>query len=482
MILMALSLALIGVLVLGPAAMAEPNPVAPAASRDAAPACRTDYLVLDARVIAETQNAELRVGTPHKSPHNPLFIEDKPWEPRFDNLYANVVFDESEGLYKCWYSPFIIDEATTSTPVEDRAAVPYRPAQREMGVCHAYSEDGVHWVKPDLGLVAFDGDMANNIVVRGPHGAGVMRDLHDPDPARRYKLMYKGEDAMAVAFSPDGLHWSEPRACPEINAAGDTHNNAVWVPERDEYVLFTRLWDRENRVRIEGWSSSPDFVHWTPARPLLRGLEQHLQVYAMPVFRYKGVFLGLPAIFNTQTDRTHTELAWSPDAITWHRISPGTPFIDTAAKEGAVDWGCVYAAAYPVSLSGEIRLYYGGSDGPHTGWRHGALCLAALRPDGFAGYAPVNAGDPAVVTTELLPLGGGVLHVTTDVAPGGYAAVEVLDADGVVVGAGARIGRSGTKQRVVWKDGADPLAGAHGDVRLRFSLDQAALYAFGFGE
>ncbi len=34
---------------------------------------------------------------------------------------------------------------------------------------------------------------------------------------------------MAVAFSRDGLRWSEPIACPEImqEQSGDTHNNVV---------------------------------------------------------------------------------------------------------------------------------------------------------------------------------------------------------------------------------------------------------------
>ena len=51
---------------------------------------------------------------------NLLFAEEKPWEPRFDNFYANVLYDEDEDLYKCWYSPFIIDQSTTNTPKKGR--------------------------------------------------------------------------------------------------------------------------------------------------------------------------------------------------------------------------------------------------------------------------------------------------------------------------------------------------------------------------
>ena len=55
------------------------------------------YLLLDSRVIKNTENAKLTLGTVKKHPANPLFGEDKPWEPRFDNLYPNVIYDE-EGL------------------------------------------------------------------------------------------------------------------------------------------------------------------------------------------------------------------------------------------------------------------------------------------------------------------------------------------------------------------------------------------------
>ena len=48
-----------------------------------------------------------------------------------------------EQLYKCWYSPFIVDRAVSETPREKRGQVPYRPRGREMGVCYGAS-NGTH--------------------------------------------------------------------------------------------------------------------------------------------------------------------------------------------------------------------------------------------------------------------------------------------------------------------------------------------------
>ncbi|MHC4130893.1 MAG: hypothetical protein ACYSR3_02710 [Planctomycetota bacterium] len=63
---------------------------------------RDRYLLLDTRIIESTENAKLTIGKVQKHKDNPLFEEDKPWEKRFDNLYANVIYDEQENIYKCW--------------------------------------------------------------------------------------------------------------------------------------------------------------------------------------------------------------------------------------------------------------------------------------------------------------------------------------------------------------------------------------------
>ena len=65
---------------------------------------RDRYLLLDSRIIESTENMELTVGVAIKNENNPLFTEDKPWEPRFDNPYCSVIYDEEEKIYKCWYS------------------------------------------------------------------------------------------------------------------------------------------------------------------------------------------------------------------------------------------------------------------------------------------------------------------------------------------------------------------------------------------
>ncbi len=437
------------------------------------PSLSAKYLLLDSRVVASSENVKLALGRVEKEPANPLFVEDKPWEVRFDNLYANVLYDGEKRVYRAWYCPFILDEVTANTPPEEREGKPYRPGKREMGVCYAESTDGIHWEKPELGIVEFAGSTANNLVMRHIHGTGVWRDGHDSDPGRRYKAFAQG----GVATSPDGLHWEPFQACPEIEAQGDTHNNAFWFQENARYVGITRLW--EDNQRIVGRTESTDYERWSKAVEVLRG-SQAVQPYAMPVFRHANVWLGLVMMYDTTTDVVDCELAWSPDTVRWTRVCPGSPLIPRG-QEGSFDSGCIYAAACPVILPNEVRLYYGGSDGPHSGWRAGALGLARLRPDGFAGLSTIEAGPPGTIVTEPFLCSGKHLYVTAD-AQGGVVRVA-LGGSGVP-GLENCVPISGnvTNAPIMWPGSHDlgPYLGKQ--VTLRFELEAATLYAFGFGD
>jgi hypothetical protein len=448
---------------------------------------RAKYLLLDSRLVLKRQNAALRVGKVTKHAGNPLFGEDRPWEARMDNVYANVLFDREAKLYKCWYSPFIVDAAHTTTPREQWGRASYGQVRRRlgrsgksrrvMGVCYAQSSDGLKWTKPRLGIHEFDGK-ASNLVAIGPHGAGVFMDPREKDPKRRYKMFVKSK-GMSVAFSPDGLHWGKPQRCEKIDVAGDTHNNAFWSPELGLYVGITRTWGGRPRVRQVARTQSADFVNWTPAKVVLQGLWPHLQTYAMPVFRYGGVYLGLVMIYRTKADRTHCELTWSPDTRVWHRIDPNTPLIPNSPKKGDYDWGCVYAAACPVFLDKEIRLYYGASDGQHGNWRRSFLALATLRPDGFAGFEPKDDGKPALIHTVPVACNGKRLAISAD-AKGGSVRVAVRDADGRALGDCKPVTADVTDGVVGWAGGSDLSALKGKSLQLTFELRNAKLYAFRF--
>ena len=265
--------------------------------------------------------------------------------------------------------------------------------------------------------------------------------------------------------------------CPDVEAMGDTHNNAFWDTRTERYVGITRLWD--SGQRIVGRTESVDYVRWTKAVEVMRHHpdEPHRQTYAMPVFPYAGAYLGILMLLDTTTDTVDCELAWSPDTIQWERVCPGTPLIPRG-PEGSVDGGCVYGAAYPIVHGGEVQLHYGGADGQHTNWRKGALGLARLRPDGFAGMRATDGATGGIVTCTVA-CAGESLCVTTDAA-GGSLRCEVVGANGFGIADCDPIAGNVTDHRVTWRGGTGVAALRCRDVALRFELRDCALYSFAF--
>ena len=440
------------------------------------------FLLLDHRNIAETRNMKLSVGKVKKHPSNPLFIEDKPWEQRFDNLYGNIVFDEDEQLYKCWYSPFIIsNRCLPGMSLTERQAKKYEGRKdMEMGICYAVSDDGLNWRKPNLGLVDYDGNKQNNLVWRGPHGAGIIKDQQETDPNRRYKTIFQG---IKVSTSADGLNWSDTQKI-ECNSAGDTHNNAIWSTELGKYVAFTRTWAKTARKIVDmesktnhGWCrqvsrmESPDFVNWSDTEVIIDGSSWELQPYAMPVFKHADIYLGLIAIHDQVSDRVWTELAWSADTKVWERINEGEPLINCSSTELDYDYGCIYACLSPVFLDDEIRLYYGGSDWLHFGWRRGCLALATLRPDGFAGYEQIDQSISGNLKTTPFSYSGEQLKVSADIASKGIIDLKIIDSNNSIV-AQKQLTQSVTDETVFYNDSI------YGKIKIEFSVKDAKLFSF----
>ncbi|MBI3919814.1 MAG: hypothetical protein HY318_00245 [Armatimonadetes bacterium] len=167
----------------------------------------TRQLLADDELI-ESMNHVFQVLNPgRKHSGNPLIVADKPWETG-DWLYATTVLLDpaaaGKDRFRIWYYGFMEEWGDRDYP----------------GLLLAHSEDGIHWEKPDLGLVSLNGSKANNgLFLNNSRGwivmEGLCYDPSDPDPSRSYKaLAFVGaeepqvrRDGWGAYFSPDGLHW-----------------------------------------------------------------------------------------------------------------------------------------------------------------------------------------------------------------------------------------------------------------------------------
>ena len=130
-------------------------------------------LLFDNLFPEKSSGVKLWMNTPFQDPE-PVLMADKPWEEQVCS-YCTVMFDN--GRFRLWYDTISYDKDAQ---------------QKSRYLCYAESADGVHWIKPDVGVIEFKVFQKNNIVAppspnASQQGWTVFRDDNAP-PYEQYKL------------------------------------------------------------------------------------------------------------------------------------------------------------------------------------------------------------------------------------------------------------------------------------------------------
>lgn len=378
--------------------------------------------------------------------NNPMFTEGwretpaLPWEIRYDNAYPNVIYDEEQGIYHCYYTMCTQDEDARDVPREERARRPYRPtAGRRTSLGYARSRDGIHWEKPNLGFVDFEGSRDNNILLLNAHGTGVFLDKEETDRSKRYKLVtmvdypHVRSYHMAVGFSEDGVHFGRLTRWPENKPPADSHNFPLRDPRDGLFKMTTRVWD--NGVRVSAVCQSHDFINWSQASEMARGTGFHDQIYSMPVFLHHGLYLGLASIF-TEGDRdaddfdtVSLEMYAGTSLRHLDPVASGEQLIKRGEgkyPDGAFDCGCIYAAA-PLPMGDKLCIYYMGGNGQHTNFRETSFGRAFIDAYRIGYVSPKRADDEMVVPLTQMTFFGNDIELLCDIEEGGALSLSVRD-------------------------------------------------------
>lgn len=454
-------------------------------------------LFLDDALIARSEGVVRRLHAARKETQ-PVLRPDRPWEGRRVYNYGSVRRDPATGLWRMWYLARMGPGQASRVPGAERHG--------DL-ILYAESDDGRFWRKPDLGLVPFDGDRRNNIVLPGCHGSSLVLDPEAEEPDRHRMVAWSWVDQRYRTWrSADGLSWSR---CPEGTpiAEGQEVISVARDPRTREYWAFHRVWgrDREPKRRLIAASRSPDLLHWSPPETILvpdRLDEPGDEFYDLSGFWYESRFVGLLPVFRVlsyepgrrQADGAdvspwdgpiEAQLASSADGLRWRRFEDRSPIVPRG-PEGSFDAGCILGLAdAPVIADERLWIYYAAVNTTHGGPmppKEITIGLASWRRDGFVS---LDAGDGGgVIETAPLRAGGAGLEVNVE-APAGRLEVEVLDAAGRVrPGLGRAecrpITGDSTAAAVRWRNrsGVD----ASVPLRLRFHLRAGRLYSFGFGE
>ena len=191
---------------------------------------RDEYLVESMKNVTMTMNEAKVTG-------ERLLVLNKPWEmdptrPNQLDPYMSVIQDGD--MFRMYYGAF--------TRYEDRRSEPNCRI-----LCYAESKDGIHWVKPNLGLCTWEGSKDNNIlfpndnfkyVVAEYAGPWAFIDPHAKSPDEKYKLIIRLSQIGARVVEPrlmkgqylfssgDGIHWIRPDLG-IYEVAGTRNNNVI---------------------------------------------------------------------------------------------------------------------------------------------------------------------------------------------------------------------------------------------------------------
>jgi hypothetical protein len=453
-------------------------------------------LFFDGKFIDTSENVRIVMNPPVK--RGPVLHADKPWEDFRLTSYFTIIQDGS--LCRMYYSCFSKDQWHTPNSWDEHAYL-----------CYAVSTDGVHWTKPELGIVEFGGSKANNILMRGVVDGTVFIDPKAP-PERRYKLLHTigpHKGGLRVSYSADGVHFTTP-ADPVSPWNPDSQQNALWDARIGKYVAYLRGTRGmgipiPNRlvVRTEidditkPWRDKPKIVLQTDTHD-----PPDVDFYTNACIRYPwadDAYFMFPAAYHHfppemgNDGLLDTSLAVSRDGIRWDRPDRG-PYVPIGLED---EWDSQFIMmGVGIVRQGDLLYqYYNGVDLSHGGtrrmkdedrwkWRRWSkMGLVVQRLDGFCS-AEAAYGGGWLVTPPLI-FSGKRLVLNVDTSSAGHALVGVLDPGGKPVAGFSpaecdRILTNDVAHEVTWKGKSDVSALADRPIRLRFEMRSTKLFAFQF--
>lgn len=418
----------------------------------------------------------------------PVLKFDKPWEGEFSG-YCTVIKDES--TYRLYY----------------RGLPPYDEDGTYLETtCYAESKDGIHWVKPNLGLFEVNGTYDNNVVLanagRVNHNFSPFLDTKPGvDPNQRFKALGGIFKIGLFAYvSADGIRWEKLQEKPVILEGDfDSQNVSFWSESEQCYVCYFRT--HTSLVRTVSRSTSNDFINWSDSTQMNFGDTPPENIYTnqtSPYFRAPHIYVAIAARFmpdrQVLTEEKALQLGVDPkyfkdcsDAI--FMTTRGGNRYDRTFMEGFIRPGIglqnwVSRTNYPalnVVQTGppEMSVYVNQDYAQPTAH----LRRYSMRLDGFVSvHAPYQGGE---MITKPFTFNGEKLHLNFATSAAGDIRIEIQDANGQPI-PGYSLADSQTligneiERVVAWKNGEDVSQLIGEPIRLRFVMKDADLFAMWF--
>lgn len=450
-------------------------------------------LFIDHYLIDQMEGVSLTLHTPRDE--GAVFAFDKAWEGPFCGYATMIKVGDTFRAYYRGMNQAGNDESDSQV------------------TCVAESKDGIHWVKPELGLYEVGGSKKNNVVLAGDrfanHNFSPFLDTNpQAAPAQKYKAIggsYKS--GLFYYASPDGLRWTKVQQEPVFTeGVFDSQNVAFWSASEQRYVLYFRTWSEGGFRGFKGKRSvsrttSKDFIHWEKPVAMSFGDTPFEDLYTQqtsPYFRAPHIYLAIGARFMpgrvVVSDEQAKVLNVNPkyykdcsDAILMSSrggSSYDRTFMESFIRPGIGLKNWVSRSNYPalnVVQTGpeEMSIYVNQDYAQPTAHLH----RYSLRLDGFSSLAAPYRGGKVI--TKAFRFSGKDLFLNYATSAPGEIRIEIQDEKGKAIAGYTQadfetvIGNE-ISRKVALKSGADLAALAGKTIRLKIEMKDANLYSLWF--
>ena len=466
---------------------------------------------MDREIVFDTHAVSFTMHPAQKVSKDPILLADQPCEGNLIHQGGSAFYDAEEKIFKMWY-------LGNSSEYFDRVTTFY-----------ATSRDSIHWNKSTRGTIRSNNGKPHNAVADRILPS-VIKDLQDPDPARRYKMVcYQLDRGYCSMVSADGLHWNDtgPKTIAPIPYVDDVVT-AFWSQPDQSFVAFVKQTMPDmGRARRTLWTTmSHDFVHWSKPEPALvadrrddygsrvRAAQSRAvlnlpdnpnvmrtEFYGTSAYSAESCTVVFPWMLTITTNvpgsgghegTIEMQLGVSHDLVHWQR-----PFrTPTVARGNSGEWdaGMASGFSYAFDFQDEVWLYYEAYRHSHEypGQGRRSQQQSGSPPDTGIGLAKwkkdrfVSADGPvsgATLTTVPIQFTGTRLELNANVNPQGKILVELLDLslDRLASWPVSRPVKGDHLRHVVqFDDRTDVAALVNQPLVLRFHLYDAELFSFAF--
>lgn len=441
-------------------------------------------MFVDYALIDTMTGCNLKLNTPLRK--EKVLTFDKPWESETSG-YITVF--EDNGIIRMYY----------------RGATERINEKNYEVTCYAYSSDGINFHRPNLGMHDYNGNNANNIILKHVPECHNFTPFLDEKPdipsSERYKAV-GGHEHIGInqgklygLYSKNGINWYRYSDEPILtDGMFDSQNVPFYDSVTANYKCYARYFDNSNIENPEEYHgvrsiksfSSDDFLNWaapvnneydvpykeefyTNATTTCPGAEHFYLSFPKRFIanRTRDFYTGAPAV-------SDSVFMSSRDGINWNRtfmeawVRPGLDRKNWVNRNNMTSLGIIDTSET------EFSMYISENYRTDTN----GIRRLSIRKFGFAS---VNAGfEGGSFKTKPFTFNGQFLSINYSTSAAGYVKVSVLDEFGFALTESDIIYGDEIFEKVIFDKSLKEYEGK--SICLKFDLKDADIYAIKFGD